>query len=210
MSEKIRILVVDDNPMMRFGLRGSLSSEASFDVVGEAANGEEAMAMVEEHRPDVITMDYQMPGDNGVVVTGKVLEAYPESKIILLSVFDSEEDIWKAEQAGVKGYLTKTAGDVDELIAAVKAVAEGRTFYPEVIARKLKERSKVSGLTPREIEVLKLLAAGNSNKEIADVMNVSNETVKAHLANLREKLGAVDRTQAVVMAYEKGILHLNE
>lgn len=210
MGEQIRILVVDDNPMMRFGLRGSLSSEPGFDVVSEAANGDEAIRLVREHQPDVITMDYQMPGDNGVVVTEKILAEFPDAKVILLSVFDSEEDIWKAVQAGVKGYLTKTAGDVDELIEAVKTVSEGRSFYPEAIARKLKERQKMSDLSPREIEVLKLLAAGNSNKEIASILSISDETVKAHLSNLREKLGAADRTQAVVLAYEKGILHINE
>lgn len=210
MGKNIQILIVDDNPMMRFGLRGSLSTEAGLNVIGEAANGEEALAFVREHQPDVITMDFKMPGDNGVVVTEKILNAFPETKIILLSVFDSEEDIWKAVQAGVKGYLTKTAGDVDELIEAVKAVAAGRSYYPEAIAHKLKERRKMSDLSPREIEVLKLLAAGNSNKEIASMLHISGETVKAHLSNLREKLGAVDRTQAVVLAYQKGILHLNE
>lgn len=210
MEKQIKILVVDDNPMMRFGLRGSLSSEPGFEVIGEAANGAEALAFVRTHRPDVITMDYKMPGDNGVVTTENILREFPDANIILISVFDSEEDIWKAVQAGVKGYLTKTAGDVDELIAAVKTVCDGGVFYPEAIAGKLRKRRRMSDLSPREIEVLRLLAAGNSNKEIASALAISNETVKAHLSNLREKLGAADRTQAVVLAYEKGILHLNE
>ena len=210
MEKQIKILVVDDNPMMRFGLRGSLSSESGFEVIGEAANGAEALAFVRAHRPDVITMDYKMPGDNGVVTTENILREFPDANIILISVFDSEEDIWKAVQAGVKGYLTKTAGDVDELITAVKTVCDGGVFYPEAIAGKLRKRRRMSDLSPREIEVLRLLAAGNSNKEIASALAISNETVKAHLSNLREKLGAADRTQAVVLAYEKGILHLNE
>ncbi|QBG46719.1 response regulator transcription factor [Verrucomicrobia bacterium S94] len=210
MDQCIRILIVDDNPMMRFGLRGSLSSEEGFKVIGEAASGEEALAFVREYRPDVVTMDYKMPGGNGIEATTEILKDVPETKIILLSVFDSEEDIWKAVQAGVCGYLTKTAGDVDELIDAVKTVAAGKEFYPEIIAQKLKERRKMSDLSPREVEVLKLLAAGHSNKEMAAALGISDETVKAHLANLRSKLGASDRTHAVVMAYEKGILHLNE
>ncbi|MDZ8118439.1 response regulator transcription factor [Pontiella agarivorans] len=210
MDQSIRILIVDDNPMMRFGLRGSLSSEEEFKVIGEAASGEEALAFVREHRPDVVTMDYKMPGGNGIKATTAILKDVPETKIILLSVFDSEEDIWKAVRAGVRGYLTKTAGDVDELIDAVKTVASGREFYPEIIAKKLRERRKMSDLSPREIEVLKLLAEGHSNKEMAVMLGIADETVKAHLVNLRSKLGAADRTQAVVIAYEKGILHLNE
>lgn len=210
MDKEIRILIVDDNPMMRFGLRGSLSTEPGLEVIGEAANGEEALVFVRENQPDVITMDYKMPGDNGVVVTEKILEEFPASNIILLSVFDSEEDIWKAVQAGVRGYLTKTAGDVDELIHAVKTVVGGGFFFPEAIARKLKERRSQPDLSPREMDILKLLADGNTNKEMAGILAISSETVKDHLSNLREKLGAVDRTQAVVMAYKKGILHLNE
>lgn len=210
MEKTIRILVVDDNPMMRFGLSGSLSTEPGLDVVGEAANGEEAMAFVQEHRPDVITMDYKMPGDNGVEVTKKIIAEFPDANIILLSVFDSEEDIWNAVRAGVKAYLTKTAGDVDELIHAVNIVAGGGTFYPDAIAHKLRDRRKKPDLSPREMEILHLLAEGNSNKEMAATLNISGETVKAHLSNLREKLGAVDRTQAVVLAYKKGILHLGE
>lgn len=210
MNGQIRILIVDDNQMMRFGLSGSLAALPDVTVVGEAANGEEALALVAEHRPDIVTMDYRMPGDNGLVVTEKILAQYPEIRVILLSAFDSEEDIWNAVQVGVKGYLTKAAGNVTELLAAVKAVAAGEQYFPEVIARKLKERQKVSGLSAREVDVLRLLAVGKSNQEIADSLDIALETVKSHLLNLRSKLGAADRTQAVVLAYEKGILHLNE
>ncbi|QBG46711.1 response regulator transcription factor [Verrucomicrobia bacterium S94] len=210
MNGSIRILIVDDNQMMRFGLSGSLAAMPGVTVVGEAANGEEALALVDEHRPDIVTMDYKMPGDNGLVVTEKILKRYPDTRIILLSAFDSEEDIWKAVQVGVRGYLTKTAGNVTELLEAVKAVAAGERYFPEIIAHRLKERQKVSGLSSREVEVLKLLAAGKSNQEIADSLDIALETVKSHLLNLRSKLGAADRTQAVVIAYEKGILHLNE
>ncbi len=205
----IGILVVDDNPMMRKGLKGSLEIEPGLKVVGEAANGEDALAFVRKHQPDVITMDYQMPGDNGVAVTEKLKREFPNSKIILLSVFDSEEDIWKAVQAGVKGYLTKKAGDIGELIAAIRAVYAGETFFPEAIARKLEARQKQPDLTEREMQVLELLAEGCSNKEMADELSLSEETIKLHLSTLRKKLGAVDRTQAVVFAYKKGILHLD-
>ncbi len=210
MKMEIGVLVVDDNQMMRRGLRGSLDIEPDLRVIGEAANGEEALALVRQHKPDVITMDYQMPGDNGVVVTEKILEEFPAAKIILLSIFDSEEDVWNAVRAGVRGYLTKKSGDVKELLEAVRSVAAGGTYYPASIAGKLEERRKQPDLTKREMEILTLLADGNTNKEMARILDISDMTVKLHLANLREKLGAVDRTQAVVLAYKKGILHIEE
>ena len=208
MENKIRILIVDDNPMMRMGLKGSLSCEPGMEVVGEASNGEDALLLVEEFRPDVITMDYQMPGYSGVVTTEKIKAKFPDANVILLSVFDSEEDILGAVRAGVKGYLTKKSGDIQELIDAVLTVSKGETYFPAAIAQKLKVRQEQPDLTARELQILKLLASGNSNKEMASELNISNETVKLHLSNLRDKLGAADRTQAVVLAYKKGILHL--
>ncbi|QBG46850.1 response regulator transcription factor [Verrucomicrobia bacterium S94] len=208
MNDIIRILVVDDNQLMRRGLIGSLEIEPDLKVIGEAASGEEALDFIKQETPDVITMDYQMPGDNGVVTCRKILEQLPEARIILLSVFDSEEDVWQAVRAGVKGYLTKKSGDADELLEAIRNVALGGDYFPPVIARKLEDRLKQPDLTKREMEILKLLAEGNTNKEMAEILGISDVTVKLHLSNLREKLGAVDRTQAVVLAYKKGILHI--
>lgn len=210
MNDTISVLIVDDNPLMCLGLSETISVEPVLKVIGEAANGEEALAFLESNRPDVITMDYQMPGDNGIEVTRKIMAVYPEAKIILLSVYDSEEDIWNAVQAGAKGYLTKKAGSGRALLDAIQTVAGGKDYFPEELERKLNLRRGKPNLTRREHEMLELLAAGRSNKEMADILNISVATVKIHIMNLRGKLGAVDRTQAVVIAYKRGILHLDE
>ena len=138
------------------------------------------------------------------------MELYPDAKVILLSVFDSEEDIWKAKQAGVKGYLTKKAGEIEDVIEAIQEVSSGGTYFPSSIAQKLEKRKKLKSLTEREMTVLRLLAEGLSNKEIEDALGISLPMVKLHVVNLREKLGAVDRTQAVVQALKRGILHLDD
>lgn len=210
MDLETKVLVVDDNALMRMGLTGAISVEPGLVAAGEAANAEEALAFVRTHQPDVVTMDYQMPGADGVECTRNILAEFPKTKVVLLSVFDSEEDIWQAVKAGVKGYLTKKAGGVSDVISAIQEVARGGTYFPAAIAQKLELRRRQTDLTPREHEVLKLLADGHSNKELADALNISLATVKVHIANLREKLGALDRTQAVVIAYKKGILHLDD
>jgi DNA-binding NarL/FixJ family response regulator len=209
-SANIRVLVVDDNALLRLGLTETISIEPGLELVGSAENGERAIELVRELKPDVITMDYQMPGINGVECTRRIVEEFPDAKIVLLSVFDSEEDIWKAEQAGVKGYLTKKAGEVEDVLEAIHEVAKGGTYYPSTLAQKLERRKKLKNLTERELTVLKLLAAGLSNKEIEDELSISLPMVKLHIVNLREKLGAADRTQAVVQAFKRGILHLED
>lgn len=209
-SGEIKILIVDDNPMMRLGLSGSLSVEPGLVVIGEAGSGNEALECVRKEQPDVITMDYQMPDENGLVVSEKILAEYPNSNIILLSAFDSEENIWNAVRVGVKGCLTKSSGDVEELVEAVRTVAAGETYFPAKICRKIEARSKQPDLSSRELDVLQLLAEGMSNKEIAKELKIADETVKHHISNLRVKLGAADRTQAVALAYKKGILRVGE
>lgn len=211
MEEPIRIMVVDDNALMRLGLTEAIGIEPGMEMAGEAENSEVALEVFRREKPDVVTMDYQMPGgESGIECTRKIMAINPDAKVILLSVFDSEEDIYQAKQAGVKGYLTKKAGGVRDVISAIHEVAAGGTYFPASIASKLENRLKQPDLTKREMEVLKLLADGGSNKEIGDALDISLATVKLHIANLRDKLGAVDRTQAVVFAYKKGILHLDD
>ncbi|MGJ8640819.1 MAG: response regulator [Opitutaceae bacterium] len=207
-KKAIRVLVVDDNALLRLGLTETISIEPGLELVGSASNGEQALEKVRELQPDVITMDYQMPGMNGVECTRQIVEEFPGAKIILLSVFDSEEDIWKAQKAGVKGYLTKKAGEIEDVLEAIQEVAGGGSYYPSSIAQKLERRRQLKDLTEREMTVLELLAAGHSNKEIEDKLSISLPMVKLHIVNLREKLGAADRTQAVVQAFKRGILHL--
>ncbi|MEM6885856.1 MAG: response regulator transcription factor [Verrucomicrobiota bacterium] len=209
MKTNIRVMVVDDNAILRLGLTETISMEPGMELVGDASNAEDAIEMVRKLKPDVVTMDYQMPGASGVECTAQIMDEFPETHVILLSVFDSEEDIWKAKEAGVKGYLTKKAGEVEDVIEAIQEVANGGNYFPGSIAQKLEKREGQKSLTERELAVLKLLAAGRSNKEIVDDLNISLATVKFHIINLREKLDAADRTQAVVHAFKRGILHLD-
>lgn len=206
MNETIKVLVVDDNALLRFGLIGAIDLETEIETVGSAANAEEALELYRRAQPDVVTMDYRMPGIDGVECTRKILAEFPDAKIILYSVFESEEEIWKAVQAGVRGYLTKTASAVEEVMEAITEVAGGGSFFPASIARKLEARKQQQELTARELEVLRMLGEGQSNKEIMDYFDLSLSTVKHHITNIREKLGAADRTQAVVIAYRRGIL----
>jgi len=201
-------MVVDDNALLRFGLIGAIDLETGLESVGGAPNAEEALTLYAEQKPNIIIMDYRMPGMSGVECTEQILAESPQAKIILYSVYESEEEIWKAVQAGVKGYLTKTAGAVEDVMEAIHEVANGGTFFPASIQEKLEARKQQEELTPRELEVLQLLGEGQSNKEIADVMDISLSTVKIHVTNIRDKLGAADRTQAVVIAFKRGILSL--
>ncbi len=209
-DQEIRVMVVDDNAMMRIGLTQTMTVEPGVTPVGAASNAEEALKMYREIRPDVVTMDYQMPGETGIECTRKILNEFPDAKIILFSVFESEEDIWSAVQAGVKGYLTKKASEVDELMEAINEVMQGREYFPAIILKKIESRRDKPELTAREIEVLQELAKGSSNQEILDSLNISLSTVKMHITHIREKLGAQDRTQAVVIACKQGLLRLED
>lgn len=209
MSEQvIRVLVVDDNDMMRRGLADTISVEPGMETVGTASNAEEALELYRKLKPDIVTMDYQMPGDNGIDCTRNIIREDPDAKVILLSVFDSEEDVWRAVQAGVKGYLTKKTGDVDVMISALQSVAAGEPFFPAAMKQKLESRSEQRELTPREMQVLQLLASGNSNKDICGKLDLSLTTVKFHVRHLLKKLEAFDRTDVVVKALRKGIVRL--
>lgn len=209
-NDTTRVLVVDDNALLRLGLSESIAIEPGLEAVGSAANCAEALNLYRKLKPDIVTMDYQMPDENGAECTRQIISEFPDAKIILLSVFDSEEDIWRAVQAGVKGYLTKKAGEVEDMMEAIHEVARGGTFFPAHIAKKLENRKKQAELTPRELEILQLLADGLSNKEMVEKLKISLPTVKLHIVNLRDKLGAADRTQAVVIAFKRGILQLDQ
>ena len=210
MSDTIKVMIVDDNALLRFGLIGAIDLEIEIESVGSAGNAEEALRLYRELQPDVVTMDYRMPGMDGVECTRQLLSEFPNAKIILYSVFESEEEVWKAVQAGVKGYLTKTASAVEDVMEAITEVARGGSFFPASIAQKLEARKNQQELTARELEVLRMLGEGQSNKEIMDHFDLSLSTVKHHITNIREKLGAADRTQAVVIAYRRGILKVEE
>ena len=207
--DNIKVLVVDDNAVLRMGLTHAIDNADGFQIVGEAANAEDALISYEKYHPDVVTMDYQMPGIDGVETTRKLIQTDPDAKIVLLTVKEAEEDVWNAVQAGCKGYLTKRAGEVEDVLQAINEVANGNTYFPAKVASKIESRLAHEALTPRELEVLQGLAKGYSNKEIMDELDISEGTVKLHLSNLRKKLNAADRTQALITAVQRGIVHIS-
>ncbi|MGJ8639689.1 MAG: response regulator [Opitutaceae bacterium] len=206
--QDVTVLIVDDSAMVRVGLKQTIDLEAGFTVVGTARNAIEALDIYQKHKPDIVVMDYRMPGQSGVDCTREILASDGAAKVVLFSAFESEEEVWRAVEAGVKGYLNKNASEGEELLEAIHEVARGRTFFPARIALKLAQRKAKPDLSERELQVLRELAKGSSNQEIVDALGVAMPTIKTHITNIRKKLGALDRTQAVVIAYKQGILHL--
>ncbi len=208
----IRVLVVDDHPVVRQGLRSFLSSREGIEVVGEAADGEAALGELRRLRPDVVLMDLVMPGAGGVAAIRRITAEYPEVRTLVLTSFSSQDDVIPAVAAGAVGYLLKDVAPV-ELEAAVRAAFRREaTLSPEVMTRVMAEVARSSattaeldGLTPREIDVLRLLAAGRSNRALATELYVSERTVKAHVSNILAKLHVTDRTQAALWAVRHGL-----
>jgi two-component system NarL family response regulator len=200
-----RILVVDDHFMVRHGLSAVLSQQADFQVVAQASNGEEALAMFFLHQPDVVLMDGILPDMHGVEVTRRIIARKPDARVIILSINDTEEDIHQAMEAGACGYMPKSSEE-DETIHAIREVAAGNDFLPPQLARKLIERKRYSSLSDRETEVIRLVSEGKTNKEIALTLGLESSSVKTYLVRIFTKLGANDRTQAVTIARQRGIL----
>lgn len=194
--------------MIRLGLVEAINAEADFKVVGQASNGEEALTVYTQCHPDVVIMDFQMPRADGALVTRRLLELQPNAKVLLLSMYEGEEDIWRSVEAGARGYISKSS-DVEELLSALRHLVNGDTYFPPAIAAKLNSRRKRLNLSPRELQVLKEIVAGRSNKEIISNLKISEATVKMHIANLLTKLGVLDRTQAAIEAVRQGIIHLD-
>lgn len=203
----IRLLVVDDHPVVRAGIVGLLAGEADLDVVGEAADGAEAVTAAAELEPDVVLMDLRMPGTDGVRATEQILRAHPATKVVVLTTYETDTDILRAVEAGATGYLLKDTPRSD-LVTAVRGVAAGETVLAPSVARRLVAgmRRAAERLTPRELEVLTAVAAGRSNAQIGTELFISEATVKTHLLRVFAKLGVDDRTRAVTVAYERGIL----
>ncbi|WP_433175373.1 response regulator [Actinoallomurus sp. CA-150999] len=202
----ITVLLVDDHPVVREGLRGMLSAEEDLTVVAEAGGAAEAVAAVRAHEPDVVLMDLRMPGGDGVEATARVLVQRPQTRVVVLTTYDTDADILRAVEAGAAGYLLKDASRHD-LAQAVRAAARGETVLAPSVAAKLvsRMRSPVE-LSRREIDVLRLVARGRTNAEIGKELLISEATVKTHLLRTFGKLGVSDRTAAVTAALERGIL----
>jgi two-component system NarL family response regulator len=209
MNAKIRILIVDDHSMVRLALAQAIERNSDLCLVGEAANGNDALSLYRELRPDVVTMDFKLPDRDGDEVIAAIRAEFPDVKAVLLSIFEDAESIWRATQAGALGYVSKAA-EIDELVAAIRQVAGGTPYYSAGLAEKLAQRSEQEDLTPRELEVLHHLVSGRSNKEIVNEMRLSISTVKHHLENIFIKLKVCDRTQAVTVALQRGIVRLSE
>jgi DNA-binding NarL/FixJ family response regulator len=207
----MRILIVDDHPITRDGLRTALSLTDDVEVVGEAASGEEAIEAVEDSKPDVIFMDVRMPGMNGIQATKVIRERHPDTKVILFTVDESRASISEAIQAGVSGYLLKDVG-VGELVNAARLAMQGKAVIHPALTQafieevRLVDRKPEAPLSPREIEILQQVAYGSTTKEVADALGISFHTVKTHLERIFEKLGANDRAQAVAIAIRQGLV----
>ncbi len=210
--EKIQILIVDDHPMYRQGIRSALSIVAGFEVVGEASNGEEAIEQATSLMPDIILMDIQMPDTSGIVATRKILDVSPHIGIIIVTMFDDDDSLFSALRAGARGYLLKGA-EHEEIARSVKAVAAGEAIFSAPIATRIidyfsapKSRQQIlPELTNREREVLELVANGISNKEIAQKLVISPKTVRNHVHNIFTKLHVNSRFQAIMLAREAGL-----
>jgi DNA-binding NarL/FixJ family response regulator len=207
-SKPVRLLVVDDHHIVRQGLVALLATVPEMQVVAEASDGQQALALYREHQPDVTLMDLRMNMMNGVETTRAIRAEFPNARIIVLTTFDGDEDIYRALQAGARGYLLKGM-DTDELLAAIRTVHSGKSRIPGPVAERLAERMNTPALTDRETEVLSLIVGGNSNKEIAAALFISEATVKTHINSLLSKLGVSDRTQAATTALQRGIVHFD-
>jgi DNA-binding NarL/FixJ family response regulator len=207
LSERIRILVVEDHHIVRQGLVALLATIPDMTVVAEAADGKQAIGLFRQHRPDITLMDLRLPAMSGVEAVEQIRREFPLARIIVLTTFDGDEDIYRALQAGARGYLLKGMFG-DELMDAIRAVHSGKSRIPPMVAERLAERMGGPSLTGRELEVLELIVLGNSNKEIGGELAISEATVKTHINSILDKLGVTDRTQAVRTALQRGIVHL--
>jgi DNA-binding NarL/FixJ family response regulator len=208
MSSRIRILVVDDHPIVRSGLTSVLSSQPDFDVVGEATNGDEAIASAARLAPDLVLMDLRMPVKNGVDASAAILAERPSTRIVVLTTYVSDGEVLRAIEAGAVGYLLKDVPH-DELFRALRAVARGERYLAPVVTERLMAQWQQPvrvGLTDRELDVLRGVARGEANKEIAAALGISEPTVKAHLVRIFDKLGVENRTAAARVARQQGLI----
>jgi DNA-binding NarL/FixJ family response regulator len=203
----IRIMVVDDHPVVREGFAGMIGTEPDMKLVAEARSGDEALRLFRDHRPDVTLMDLRMPGLNGVEAIRAIRREFPQSRFIVLTTYDGDEDIYRALQAGAQAYLLKDML-CDEILTAIRAVHAGHRRIPAEVGTRLAERMSGLELSGREQEVLELVVKGKSNKEIASQLDITEATVKGHLTNILSKLGVTDRTQAAITALRRGLVHL--
>lgn len=202
---KITILIVDDHPVVRAGLASMLGTQESLKVVGAAWNGQEAFALIERHHPQVMLLDLRMPGMNGIETLQALRALSNPPRVLVLTNFETDEDVYRAVRAGAQGYLVKSTTQ-QEMIEAIKTIASGRRYFPAQIASRLAQRMSRSNLTAREREILEMMSKGLTNKQIGSALDISANTARNHVNNIIEKLDVADRTEAVTTAIQQGLL----
>jgi two-component system NarL family response regulator len=204
---KIRIVLADDHPVVRDGLAAMINQQPDMHVVAEAGDGEEAIAFYSQHQPDVMVLDLRMPKRDGVSVVQEVFERDPKARVLIMTTYDGDEDIFRCLSQGAKGYLLKDAPR-QEILSAIRAVSEDRPYTSSSVAAKAVQRMSKPSLTERELGVLKLLAQGRSNKDIARQLGIGEGTAKTHVKSILTKLDAISRTEAVAVAHKRGLVRL--
>jgi DNA-binding NarL/FixJ family response regulator len=206
-SSTIRVILVDDHPVVRFGLAAIIGLQADMVVVAEAGSGEEACAVCARHAADIVLMDLRLPGLSGVEAIRAIRKSHPALRFIVLTTYDGDEDIHKALEAGAQAYILKGMSH-NELVNAIRTVHSGLKYIPPSVSKSLAERPPHSELSARELEVLELIVKGRSNREIGEALGISEATVKWHINIILSRLNVSDRTQATVAALQRGIVHL--
>ncbi|MBD2097229.1 response regulator transcription factor [Trichocoleus sp. FACHB-591] len=204
---RIRVLVVDDHPVVRQGLIGMLEKAPDIFIVGQGRNGHEAIEVFQHQKPDVTLMDLRMPEMGGVEAITVICSEFPNARIIVLTTYDTDEEIYRGLRAGAKGYLLKDS-EPEELLTAIRTVIRGQQYIPLNVAAKLAQRMTAPELSDRELEVLQLVGQGMSNQEISTALNISESTVKTHINRILSKLDVKDRTRAAIIALKRGIANL--
>jgi two-component system, NarL family, response regulator len=204
---KISVILADDHPVVRDGLAAIVNQQADMEVVAEAGDGEEAIELYERHRPDVMVLDLRMPRRDGVAVVQQVLHDHPKARLLIMTTYDGDEDIFQSLSQGAKGYLLKDAPR-QEILSAIRAVSQDHPYTSTTVAAKAVQRMARPSLTQRELDVLQLMAQGRSNKDIARRLNITEGTAKTHVKGILTKLDAISRTEAVAVAHKRGMIRL--
>jgi len=203
---KIRVILADDHPVVRDGLAAIVNQQADMEVVGEAGDGEEALALFQALKPDVMVLDLRMPKRDGVGVMQHLIQSEPDARVLIMTTYDGDEDIFRSLSHGARGYILKDAPR-QEILTAIRAINEDRTYTSSTVASKALMRMGKPSLTQRELDVLQLVAEGRSNKDIARRLDITEGTAKSHVKGILTKLDAISRTEAVAVAHRRGLVH---